>query len=368
MYKAEELLSYRQNLFTLKALQKPASHPSNSLLPPTFQYRELHAQPGQYSESNLDWQKDKVQRGLRKYLAQQLTKVLGVNLEEGLEVTYKNTTPFTGKVIMREKGLAKEDALKEYPKDLVLFTDGAKDKEFAAAGVAWRNQHSLSFKKRRLPLGRGKEALDAELYAIREALLIAEQETKRPRQQPKLIRIFTDSKRALSILQGQKRWKSSLVIEILEAISSLTTPIVLSWVPAHSEVEGNVLADQAAKAALGKTGSKDNSVSILYAQGQIKGKRKEATLDPNILKGKRFLTSRYLQLKSTHACVGKHLKKIKAIEDSKCPWCPAQTETVEHALLSCRAWRKGRNKLVREVARKLDLDLESRDRPTQLSL
>jgi len=31
-------------------------------------------------------------------------------------------------------------------------------------------------------------------------------------------------------------------------------------------------------------------------------------------------------------------------------------------------WRKGRNKLVREVARKLDLDLESRDRPTQLSL
>ena len=87
-----------------------------------------------------------------------------------------------------------------------------------------------------------------------------------------------------------------------------------------------------------------------------------------MLKGKRSLTSRYLQLKSTHVYVGKHLKKIKAIEDSKCPWCPVQTETVKHALLSCRVWRKGRNKLVREVARKLDLDLESRDRPTQLSL
>ena len=77
-----------------------------------------------------------MQSRLRKYLAQQLTKVLGVNLKAGLEVTYKNTTPFTGKVIIREKGLAKEDALKEYSKDLILFTDSAKDKEFTAAEVA----------------------------------------------------------------------------------------------------------------------------------------------------------------------------------------------------------------------------------------
>ena len=103
MYKAEELLSYRQNLFTLKALQKLVSYPSNSLLPPTFRYREVSAQPRQYSKSNLDWQKDKTQKGLGKYLAQQLTKVIGVNLEAGLEVTYNNTTSFTGKVIIREK-------------------------------------------------------------------------------------------------------------------------------------------------------------------------------------------------------------------------------------------------------------------------
>ena len=43
MYKAEELLSYRQNLFTLKVLQKLASYSSNSLLPPTFRYREVSA-------------------------------------------------------------------------------------------------------------------------------------------------------------------------------------------------------------------------------------------------------------------------------------------------------------------------------------
>ena len=33
-----------------------------------------------------------------------------------------------------------------------------------------------------------------------------------------------------------------------------------------------------------------------------------------------------------------------------------------------RAWRKGRNKLIRKVVRKLNLDLESRDRGTQLLL
>lgn len=366
--KAEELLNYRQNLFTLRALQKPAFHPSNDLLPSTFRFGEMDAQPGQYSETNLDWEKDTRQRGLGKHLAQQLTKVLEVNLEEGLEETLFSSTSLRGKVIIREKNLAKEDALRVYPEDLVLFSDGAKDREFASAGVAWKKQQATTFRTRGITLGRGKEALDAELYAIREALLIARKETRESRQQPKLIRIFTDCKKALSILQERKRWKSAMVVEILEASNSLTIPIVFSWVPAHMEVEGNVLADQAAKAVLGRSGSKDNVVSTLYVLKQIKGTKKDIALDPNILKGKRSLTTRYLQLKSAHACVGKHLKRIKAIEDESCPWCPAQVETVEHALLSCKAWRKGRNKLLKSVAKKLDLDLESRNRPTQVSL
>ena len=129
-----------------------------------------------------------------------------------------------------------------------------------------------------------------------------------------------------------------------------------------------MLADQAAKAALGRLGSKDNIVSTLYILKQIKGIRKAINLDANILKGKRSLTIRYLQLKSIHTCVGKHLKRIKAIEDKSCPQYLARVETAEHALLSCKAQRKERNKLFRSVIKKLDLDLESRNRPTQISL
>ena len=44
-----------------------------------------------------------MQKGLGKYLAQQLTKIIGINLEASLEVTYNNTTSFIGKVIIREK-------------------------------------------------------------------------------------------------------------------------------------------------------------------------------------------------------------------------------------------------------------------------
>jgi hypothetical protein len=91
---AEKLLSYRQNLYILRALQKPIEHLVNSLLPPTLRYGELQAQPEQYPNSNLDWRKDTLQKGLGKHLAQQLVKDLNINLEAGLEVTYKDSTQF----------------------------------------------------------------------------------------------------------------------------------------------------------------------------------------------------------------------------------------------------------------------------------
>jgi hypothetical protein len=48
-----------------------------------------------------------------------------VNLEAGFETTYNNLPLFQGRVIIKEEELAKEEALLEYPEDLVIFTDGA---------------------------------------------------------------------------------------------------------------------------------------------------------------------------------------------------------------------------------------------------
>ena len=48
-----------------------------------------------------------------------------MNLEAGFETTYNNLPLFQGRVIIKEEELAKEEALLEYPEDLVIFTDRA---------------------------------------------------------------------------------------------------------------------------------------------------------------------------------------------------------------------------------------------------
>jgi hypothetical protein len=187
---AEDLLNYKQQCYAFKALSRPIGHPTNSILPPTFRYGELDAQPGQYSSGNLDWTYNKPQKSLGKHLARQLASCLEVNLEAGFETTYNNLPLFQGRVIIKEEELAKEEALLEYPEDLVIFTDGA-NQEKAGAGLVWQLPYRADLHQRSIPLGEGKEALDAELYAIKEGLLIAQKEARRLEMSS--IRIFTDS-------------------------------------------------------------------------------------------------------------------------------------------------------------------------------
>jgi hypothetical protein len=97
---AEDLLNYKQQCYALRAISRPIGHPTNSILPPTFRYGELDAQPGQYSSGNLDWTYDKPQKSLGKHLARQLAMCLGVNSEAGFEATYSNLPKFTGQVVI----------------------------------------------------------------------------------------------------------------------------------------------------------------------------------------------------------------------------------------------------------------------------
>jgi hypothetical protein len=49
------LLKDRQRRYALKVLKLPIRHPINELLPPTVRYGDRDAQPGQYSNNNLEW-------------------------------------------------------------------------------------------------------------------------------------------------------------------------------------------------------------------------------------------------------------------------------------------------------------------------
>ena len=83
---------------------------------------------------------------------------------------------FQGEVIIKELKLAKREALLEYPEDLVIFTDRVRQ-ERAGAGLVWQPLYRADLFQRRIPLGEGKEALNAELFAIKKVLLLAKRET-----------------------------------------------------------------------------------------------------------------------------------------------------------------------------------------------
>lgn len=71
----------------------------------------------------------------------------------------------------------KKEALEEARKDrtgLVLWTDGSKlDQGHIAAAVCWKDETDGQWKEKSMFLGKNKEILGAELWAISEALDIA---------------------------------------------------------------------------------------------------------------------------------------------------------------------------------------------------
>jgi len=103
-----------------------------------------------------------------------------------------------GKVIIQDEEQAMKEAKAERD-GLVLWTDGAR-KEDEWVGCAVVRKEEGRWNKRRTHLGRQKEAFDAEMYAMSEAMKIAddmagEKEVTR-------VMVFTDSQATLRRIQS----------------------------------------------------------------------------------------------------------------------------------------------------------------------
>jgi hypothetical protein len=73
------------------------------------------------------------------------------------------------KVIIQDEQEAKEEVVRGSD-GLVFWTDGSrKDDEWTRCAVVWKRE---KWEKRRVHLGRQKEAFDAEMYAMSEAVKI----------------------------------------------------------------------------------------------------------------------------------------------------------------------------------------------------
>jgi ribonuclease HI len=107
-------------------------------------------------------------------------------------------------------------------------------------------------------LGRQKEVFDAEMYAMSEAVKIADEICGR--KEVRRVTIFTDSQATLRRIQTDKPGPGQvLALQTMNWESELTEKnirVEYRWVPAHKGVEGNEDADlQATKAAYKHCGS-----------------------------------------------------------------------------------------------------------------
>ena len=153
------------------------------------------------------------------------------------------------------------------------------------------------------------------------------------------------SLQALSALQALMSGEPDTTQKkLIENISTLaqTTCVVLQWIPAHTCIRGNEIADQLAKGGREKQ-QPPSHLSYREVKTLIRNKKK-ATFDcktggynPNqdaLHKLPRHQRTIVFRLRTGHCRLDSHLKTIGVKTSAQCP-CGEADQTPEHYLQSC---------------------------------
>jgi len=149
-----------------------------------------------------------------------------------------------GEVIIQDEKQALEEAKVER-EGLVFWTDGSrKEDEWVGCAVGWEDEGR--WKKRRVYLRRQKEAFDAEMSAMSEAMKIADEMAEK--KELTRVMLFTDSQATLRRIKldepGPGQVLALRTMNWADALAWRNIQVEYRWVPAHKGIEGNEEADQ----------------------------------------------------------------------------------------------------------------------------
>ena len=227
-------------------------------------------------------------------------------------------------------------------------------------------------------MGKNKDVLDVELWRVSKVLGIMLRETA-PKKAYK-VTVFSNSQTAIRKIQVAKTEASqTLRAQIVKKAMELKAnkrKVTIRCVPSYSKIEGNELADKAAKkAAEGrKTGNAQWSSlgyinrniteakkSAVWSWHQAKNEERESRsrsyyvphlkygIHPVLGQTLKKYAARFFQLKVGHVATGVFLERIGKGETAECWWCGRADQSVDHLYTKCKKWRRERRVLKKEL-------------------
>lgn len=253
------------------------------------------------------------------------------------------------------------DYLNTMPKTAtVIATDASKSKENCAVAIInFRTQTKLSGTIHQI-----NSIFSGEAIAI---IIAIEKYAKRQEE----LYIFTDSLSVLSALKSGQERKSTVIERLswaIEKSSQICNQINLIWIPGHSNLKINEIADKVAKEARNKGTILRWIVPEDIAQ-EIKRRTRNAMIEewekskytmthPNLTKldkrTKKKIGSNRKQdvlltrIRTKTLPTNGILKKIGLAEKDECT-CGREIENLEHILLSCPLYENERNQLRKSI-------------------
>ena len=187
--------------------------------------------------------------------------------------------------------------------------------------------------------------------------------------------IYTDSQEAIRRLQkiqdlGPGRDIVQKCTILAQNLRSKGVETTIRWIPGHSNIPGNRIADTLAKKGANSISNSENLISLYYIKRRLNQSIKEKWINdwnknkkgrhylqfqPKIaLKASKAYTDRrtwtaYIQLKLGHGYFRSYLSRLPQYETDKCTGHCNGIQSPSHLFFSCYHYRKEQRELKRQL-------------------